>query len=79
MQILLNLPEDKFWDTLPPEYRISIAEKAVSAVLRGEVYPCGTEQIELAISLAERNVDAQTISRITRLNQEVFEDFNPDK
>lgn len=78
MKVMLNVPEDKIWESLPPDCRTSIAEKAIGAVLRGELYPSGTEQLELAISLAERAVEPHIISQITRLEQEVFASFLPE-
>jgi len=75
MEILLNVPKNKVWDLLPPDCRTSIAEKAVEALLQGEVYPSGAEQLELAILLAERSVDPQVISQITRLESALFSDF----
>jgi len=77
MKVLLNVPEDKIWESLPQDCRISIAEKAIGAVLKGELYPSGTEQLELAIELAERAVSPDIISRITRLEKVVFEAFLP--
>ncbi|WP_194976424.1 hypothetical protein [Aquiflexum lacus] len=75
MKVLLNISEDEIWEALPADCRISIAGKAVNAILRGELYPSGTEQIELAITLAERGVDENVISKITRLKPEIFEAF----
>jgi hypothetical protein len=75
MKVLLNISEVEIWDALPADCRISIAGKAVNAILRGELYPSGTEQIELAITLAERGVKEDIISKITRLKPEIFEAF----
>ncbi len=75
MQVLLNVPESEAWAMLPPDCRTSIAERAVNAVLKGELYPSGAEQMELAILLAEKSVDPKLISQITRLEIAMFSDF----
>jgi hypothetical protein len=75
MNVLLNISEDETWEALPADCRLSIAGKAVNAILRGELYSSGTEQIELAITLAERGVNEEIIGKITRLKPEIFEAF----
>ncbi len=81
MEILLKKSEKEIWETLPDQCKNSIAEKAIEAILSGKLYPCGTEQLELALFLAENNVEKQVISKITRLNSEIFEGMysNPAK
>ncbi len=75
MEVLLKISEEKIWEALPADCRIIFAEKALNASLRGELYPSGPEQIELAITLAEQGLSEEIISKITRLNPEVFESF----
>jgi hypothetical protein len=65
----------KIWQTLPIEAQAILTSGALSALLAGELYPTGTDQLELAISLAEKGVPADMISRLTRLDKDVFESF----
>ncbi|MFY8037359.1 MAG: hypothetical protein ACOVMQ_09330 [Cyclobacteriaceae bacterium] len=63
------------WQTLPPEAQKILTTGALSALMNGELYPIGTEQLELAISLAENGVAPEIIGRLTRLDKGVFESF----
>ena len=63
------------WEKLPQKTRQSIASKALNALLKGSLYPTGPEQLELAIELAEAGVDTETISQLTHLDKELFENF----
>ena len=63
------------WQTLPVDAQKILTSGALSALLSGELYPIGTDQLELAISLAEKGVAPETISRLTRLDRDVFEAF----
>ncbi len=63
------------WQTLPVDAQKILTSGALSALLSGELYPTGTDQLELAISLAEKGVASETISRLTRLDRDVFEAF----
>jgi hypothetical protein len=65
----------KVWQLLPVEAQKILTSGALSALLSGELYPTGTDQLELAISLAEKGVAPETISRLTRLVMDVFEPF----
>jgi hypothetical protein len=65
----------KVWQLLPVEAQKILTSGALSALLSGELYPTGTDQLELAISLAEKGVPPETISRLTRLVMDVFEPF----
>jgi hypothetical protein len=63
------------WQSLPIEAQKILTAGALSALLSGELYPTGTDQLELAISLAEKGVAPGTISKLTRLDSDVFESF----
>jgi hypothetical protein len=63
------------WQTLPIEAQKILTSGAISSLLNGKLYPTGTEQLELAIVLAENGVQPETISLLTRLDREVFEAF----
>ncbi|MDO5664231.1 MAG: hypothetical protein Q4G63_03110 [Bacteroidia bacterium] len=65
----------KIWNTLPDKGKRKLSSRALSALFRGELYPTGTDQLELAIELAEEGVDAAIISKLTRLEPEMFEAF----
>lgn len=65
----------KIWNSLPAKGQQKVLSKAISALFRGELYPTGTEQLELAIDLAEEGVSSELISKLTRLKPEVFEAF----
>lgn len=75
VEVTLNEDEASVWSQLPKVCQDLVAEKAVQAILNGDLYPTGTEQLELAITLAEYGVDPQLVSRITRLDTSVFEAF----
>ena len=61
--------------TLPGEAQKILTTGALAALLSGELYPTGTDQLELAIALAETGVAPKTISRLTRLDMDVFKPF----
>jgi hypothetical protein len=63
------------WNNLPKECQSLIVSKALTSILKGEPYPIGADQLELAIDLAESGVDAELISRLSRLDKSVFEAF----
>jgi hypothetical protein len=63
------------WQALPIDAQKILTSGALSALLSGELYPTGTDQLELAISLAEKGVAPETISKLTRLDRNVFESF----
>ena len=65
----------KLWQKLPATIRQSITAHALSAFLNGTLYPVGEEQLELAIELAEAGVDAEIISKLTRLDISSFSAF----
>jgi hypothetical protein len=65
----------KILESLPSSARRLLTTQALSAILKGELYPVGPEQLELAIELAESGVNPELISRLTRLNPDAFEDF----
>jgi len=75
--VTIQMKDDaaKIWQTLPIEAQAILTAGALSALLAGELYPTGTDQLELAISLAEKGVPADMISRLTRLDKDVFESF----
>jgi hypothetical protein len=63
------------WQALPIDAQKILTSGALSALLSGELYPTGADQLELAISLAEKGVAPETISRLTRLDKDVLEPF----
>lgn len=63
------------WEQLPVITRQNLASRTLNAMLSGTLYPSGTEQLELALELAEAGVDTDTISQLTRLEKEIFEEF----
>lgn len=65
----------KIWNSLPDKGRKKLTSRVFGALFRGELYPVGSEQLELAIELAEEGVSADVISKLTRLEPEVFEAF----
>jgi len=65
----------RLFQSLPTKAQNILTNGALSALLSGELYPTGTNQIELAIALAEAGVAPETISRLTRLDLDVFEHF----
>ncbi len=73
--IELPVPSAELWGKLSAESRQLLTEKALSSILRGDPYPTGTEQLELAIDLAEAGVEAEVISKISGLAPELFESF----
>jgi len=75
LNIEIQDSQKRVWNILPEAYRTSIASKALNALLDGRIYPSGSEKIELAIDLAAAGMDAETISLLTHLEKEVFENF----
>ena len=65
----------QLWQMLPQPVRQSLTAHALSALLNGHLYPTGTDQLELAIELAEAGVSPEIISKLTRLEYESFEAF----
>ena len=75
LTIELEEPLAALLEKLPLAARQRLTSSAIEAILNGGLYPTGTEQLELAIDLAEAGVDAGIISKLTRLAPEVFQDF----
>ena len=67
------------WNQLPVVCQGLLASKILHSFLNGELYPTGTNQLDLAIELAENGSDEVVISKLTRLNKEVFQGFLPTK
>lgn len=65
----------KIWNSLSDASKKKLTWRVFDAVLRGELYPTGSEQLELAIELAEEGVSNDIISKLTRLEPEMFEAF----
>ncbi len=63
------------WSNLPVKNREEMASRMLNAMLSGTLYPTGSEQLELAIELAEAGVNVETIQQLTRLEKETFESF----
>jgi len=79
--ITLNLEDSKsdLWNTLPPVCQNILANNALNAILGGTPYPTGTDQLELAIELAENGTNPSLITRISGLHASVFESFIAEK
>ncbi len=75
LTITLDEPTSPLWQNLPPAIQKLLTEKALDALLNGRTFPSGPEKLELAIELAEAGVDADTIERLTFLDQSIFEGF----
>ena len=67
--------DNQLWQTLPIDTQRLLTSQALNALLNGELYPIGSIQLELAIALAEAGVAAETISKLTRLDSELFAGF----
>lgn len=65
------------WKMLPAACQNRLTTKALTAILNGDPYPTGPDQLELAIDLAESGVDADLICKLSRLDRTVFEGFMP--
>lgn len=65
----------QLWNSLPKNAQLMITENAIKALLNGTLYPTGTAQMELAIALAEAGVATETISKLTRLDSDLFASF----
>ena len=63
------------WKKLSSKDQQKISSRAVSALLKGDLYPTGSDQLELAIDLAEAGLSPEVISKLTRLRPEIFEAF----
>jgi len=63
------------WQKLPVAIQQKLSSQSINALLNGELYPTGTEQLDLAIDLAQAGLPIDTISRLTRLLPEAFEAF----
>jgi hypothetical protein len=72
-------PASQLWQTMPAEAQRLITANALNALLRGELYPTGIDQLELAIALAETGVAPEIISKLTRLDMELFDPFIKNK
>ena len=75
LQIEFEEPNLDVWRNLPTNAKKLLTEKALNAILNGALYPTGTDQLELAIDLAEAGVDAEAISKLTHLDKSIFEAF----
>lgn len=75
LTIEVGEPVAKVWSMLPQAAQKLITAHALEALLNGELYPTGAEQLELAIDLTEAGVDLETISRLSRLDRDLFEPF----
>ena len=75
LMIEFDEPNVELWKVLPPDVRQRLTEKALNAILNGDPYPTGPDQLDLAIDLAEAGVAADTISRLARLDKSIFEGF----
>ncbi|MBI3483447.1 MAG: hypothetical protein HY015_10845 [Bacteroidetes bacterium] len=75
LTIELEEPTAKLWNKLPQEAKQHLTSNAIAAILKGELYPTGTDQLELAIDLAEAGVEPEIISKLTRLSPDSFESF----
>ena len=75
LTIEIEEPTAIVWQMLPPAARQSLSARALTALLKGELYPTGTDQLDLAIELAEARVSAEIITKLTRLNIDTFKSF----
>ena len=75
LTIQVEEPAAQLWQTLPSAAQKLLTTNAQTALLKGELYPTGTDQLELAIDLAEAGVKPEIISKLTRLDQEIFASF----
>lgn len=67
------------WNQLPVVCQELLASKILHSFLNGELYPTGTDQLDLAIELAENGANEDIIAKLTRLNREVSLGFMPTK
>ena len=63
------------WQQLPPAAQQLLTTHALEALLKGELYPTGTDQLDLAIDLAEAGVPIDIISKLARLDKDIIEPF----
>jgi hypothetical protein len=77
MTIEVDEPISEIWKTLPLSAQRLLTSKALNAILNGEPYPTGFDQLDLAIDLAEAGVKAEIISKLSGLSSDVFSDFMP--
>lgn len=75
LDVKLNEIDLPIWQQLPALCQQLLATKVLHSFLNGQLYPTGTEQLELAIELAENGADELVISKLTRLDKEAFENF----
>ncbi len=75
MTIELEDPLSEIWKTLPTSSQQMLTSKALTAILKGDPYPTGPDQLELAISLAEAGVGAEVISKLSGLDADIFVPF----
>lgn len=78
MTIEFEEPSFELWRNLPASCQQMLTSKALESILKGEPYPTGPDQLYLAIELAEAGVNAETISKLTRLDFEIFSEFMPE-
>ncbi len=77
LTIEIEEPILEIWKKLPSSCQQLLTNKALNAILSGEPYPTGPDQLDLAIALAEAGVKADVISRLSGLDTEIFADFIP--
>ncbi|TAF73110.1 MAG: hypothetical protein EAZ53_13715 [Bacteroidetes bacterium] len=79
VNVEINSSDIPVWNKLPPVCQDLLTHNILHSFLNGELYPTGVQQLELAIELAENGIDKNLISKLTRLDAVVFEDFIPKK
>ncbi len=75
LNVKINEIDLPIWQQLSVSCQQLLATKVLHSFLNGQLYPTGTEQLELAIELAENGADELVISILTRLDKEAFENF----
>lgn len=75
LTIEVTEPTALLWQRLPTAAQQLLTTQALEALLAGSLYPTGTQQLELAIDLAEAGVDVDIISQLTRLDKDSFVAF----
>lgn len=75
LTIEVEEPTAQMWQMLPPAAQRVLTSNVLNAILNGELYPTGTDQLKLAIELAEAGVSPEIISKLTRLDMDLFEPF----
>lgn len=68
-------PSADVWRQLSPPIQQLITSRALSAILNGNLYPTGSDQLDLAIELAEAGISPDVISKISGLTEDMFKAF----